>query len=155
MQNAALPAAPYTIDLGYMQNVPSTNILVTSLALKNSGANAIRSYGARSDSAGMWYLNDQSWTSVIVPGAQNTTTTGIFNAGTMAFVRITDDGTNRRVYWSLNGRDYQLFISQASGTGVVPDRAGIIFYDANTSTGMTVSIYHWLISNSILPQFAA
>jgi hypothetical protein len=152
MQTASLPSAPYTIDAGFLA-ASTSGILVASLALKNSSGGAIRSYGPRIDGGAFWYLNDQSWSSVTGPGAQNNTNSAQYFLGLMFFVRITDDGTNRITYYSTNGKDYQLWLSQASGTGLSPDKTGLIFYNAATPP-ITLSVYHWLISNSVLPQFA-
>lgn len=154
MQTAALPATPYTIDVGFVVH-SNFNIIVASLALKANASAPLRSYGPRIDGAGFWYLNDQSWTTVIAPGGQNNTTSAFLLPQQLFFMRITDDGTNRKTYFSTNGKDYELWLSQATGTGLTPDRAGIIFYNNNSSWPMAISVYHWLVSSSVLPQYAA
>lgn len=151
MQTAALPATPYTIDLGLSTPTAGATILA-GICLKNSSGGALRTYGLRQDTAGFWYMNDQSWTSVTAPGAQNNTLNQ-FVATQIFFIRVTDDGTNRKTYWSTNGKDYELWLSQASGTGLSPNQVGIHFYNS-FSLMETVSVYHWLISTSILPQYA-
>jgi hypothetical protein len=154
MQTAALPSPPYTIDVGV--SVPGVGaIALVNLALKNSAGNALRTYGPRLDSGNvLFYMQDQSWTSVTSPGTQNSTVSAVFSLQSIYFWRITDDGTNRKIYWSNSfGKDFSLFLSQASGTGVNPDRIGMVFYNSGATLEI-VSVYHWLISNSILPQFA-
>lgn len=151
MQTAALPATPYTIDLGF--STPTfSNVILAGVALKNSSGGALRTYGLRIDGTGSWYMNDQTWSSVTGAGAQNNTT-GQFVATQIFFIRITDDGTNRKIYWSTNGKDYELWLSQAEGTGLTPNQVGLHFYNAS-GFPETVSVYHWLISNSVLPQYA-
>lgn len=153
MQNAALPATPYTIDLGFYIH-SAGDIVLAGIALKNSGANALRTYGFRCNSDVAWHLSDQSWTSVTAPGGENNAAGLSFWQGQLWFVRITDDGTNRRIYASYNGTDYELWLIQASGTGVSPNQAGIVFYNNDATFVETVVVYHWLVSPSILPQYA-
>lgn len=155
MQTASLPSAPYTIDVGFLLN-SSQSVVLVALALKNSGAGTIRSYGIRANTAGsLWLLNDQTFTSIIAPSTQNNTTGAFLLTQSLLFLRITDDGTNRNTYWSYNGKDYELWLSQASGTGVSPDKAGILVYNATGNFLETISVYHWLISNSVLPIYAS
>ncbi len=155
MQTAALPSTPYTIDVAFMLEMAPPSIELFSMALKNSGGNAIRSYGPRIDAAGVAsYLNDQSWTSVTAPGTQNITTPVFLGLGPLFFYRITDNGTTRGQYFSWNGKDYSTWLGQATGTGLTPDRAGMIFYNNHSAVGVVMSVYHWNVANSILPQFA-
>lgn len=152
MQTAALPSAPYTIDMGLM-TIRNLSSSIAMIALKNSGGSAIRSFGVRSDGAG-WYASYHVWASVVSPSSQTNFGTG-WGTAVMFFARITDDGTDRKTYVSGNGLDYELCDSEPSGTGVVPDSVGIIFYNGSLVSAVPLSIYHWLISTSILPQFAS
>lgn len=151
VDNTSLPTTPYTIDAGFII-ASGLGTTVISLALKDGGG-AIRSYGIRANSSGLWYLSDQSWSSVTSPGSENNTTGTFLEPNSILFLRITDDGTHRTIYWSNNGNDYQIWIQQATNTGITPVTVGLLFYQ---SAGLPIaaSIYHWLISNSILPQFA-
>lgn len=156
MQNTALPSTPYTIDLGVMV-VCAENIHVASICLMD-GSGAIRAYGLRIDSAGAWSVVDQTWASATSPGTVNATYTPPASDGMKAsehivFVRVTDDGTHRTIYWSPNGTDYFLLVQQATGTGITPTAAGIILY-ASASGPLTALVYHWLVSTSVLPQNA-
>lgn len=159
MQTAALPATPYTVDLGLMVTC-SENICVMSICLMD-GSGVVRAYGLRIDGAGAWSVVDQSWANVTSPGTENGIYTSPAADGMRAsdhpfFMRVTDDGTHRTIYWSPNGTDYLLLVQQATGTGITPTAAGILFY-ANSGGGVPITalIYHWLVSGAVLPQNAA
>lgn len=154
MQNTALPSYPYTIDLG-MYMFAQEDIQVASINLMD-GSGAIRAYGLRIDSANAWSLVDQTWTNVTTPSTENViyVSDGMNASDHLVFVRITDDGSNRKFYWSVNGNDYIFLSSQTSGTGITPTHTGIQFYNTTSASLMTSLVYHWLVSTSILPQNA-
>ncbi len=157
VQNAALPATPYTVDIGTMY-FASNNINVVSILLSNSGLTDARVFGSRVDSDaatgyGAWTIVDQSWSGPTAPGTENViyTADGMSASQHIVFVRVTNDGTNLNIYWSANGENYILLETiLVSGLGFTPASTGIVFY--NTSGAMNVWCYHWLVSNSILPQ---
>ena len=157
VQNAALPATPYTVDIGTMY-FASNNINVVSILLSNSGLTNARVFGSRvdSDSAtgyGAWTIVDQSWSGPTAPGTENViyTADGMSASQHIVFTRVTNDGTNLNIYWSANGENYIFLETIAvSGLGFTPASTGIVFY--NTSGAMNVWCYHWAVSGSILPQ---
>lgn len=157
VQNAALPAPPYTVDIGTMY-FASNNINVVSILLSNSGLTDARTFGSRVDSDaageyGEWNIVDQSWSGPTAPGAEIViyTADGMSASQHIVFTRVTNDGTNLSIYWSANGENYILLETIAViGLGFTPASTGIAFY--NTSHPMNVWCYHWAVSGSILPQ---
>ena len=157
ISNTNLPSTPYTIDLGVLVLCSQSINLVSICLADNSGGGGStvvkRTWGLRIDTSHAWTMNLQAWSGVSSPGSNTEyNIAGDASVG-IVFARITDDGTTRRLYWSGNGKDYYLVTSEASGTGVTPTEAGILFYNGGGNTNlMSCAIYHWLVSNSILPQ---
>jgi len=156
VQNTALPATPYTLDLGSMY-FGSNNINVVSILLSNSGLTNARVWGSRVDSEsgeyGAWTIVDQSWSGPVSPGSENFiySADGMSASQHIVFTRVTNDGTNINVYWSANGENFILLNTlTVASLGFSPTTTGIVFY--NTSGAMNVWCYHWLVSGSILPQ---
>ena len=153
VSNTALPATPYTIDLGYF-SFGSDNIDVISIWLQDSGGAGV-SFGSRVDSASAWSMNRQAWSSVTGPGANTEYTFDGMNPSlSLTFARITDDGTHRTFWWSKNGMDYIQVAQEATGTGITPTKCGILFYAAAGGISQVSFFYHFLVSDSILPQNA-
>ena len=73
------------------------------------------------------------------------------------FLRITDDGTTRSFYGSVNGLDWIAYGTEATNTGVTPTKPGIVLYNnGGGNSGVAImQIYHFLVTGPILPQFGA
>jgi hypothetical protein len=121
------------------------------------GTGNVAGFGVFVDSAGpsitfrcLWTGSGSANTNIITA---NTNVTG----ESLFFVRLTDDGTTRAFYISVNGLDYFFVLAEFHNADVTPTNAGIEFYNNAGGAGGTaiISIFHWLVSSSLLPGFAA
>jgi hypothetical protein len=88
----------------------------------------------------------------------NSPTTRLFACDyqSLYFLRVTDDGTTRKFYVSMNGLDFYLWYGEASNTDVTPTKAGLMIYN-NSGIGSSTAIYsfyNYVVTDSILPQFS-
>jgi hypothetical protein len=150
LANTALPSTPYTIDAAFsVQGDFSTDIFHAAILLKGSGAALIAAgIECRSNLVdfGIW-----NWTSVTGFGAF---VIEHWSHEALYFVRITDDGTNRKYYVSANGLDYALMRSEATNTTITPTTTGLGFYNGSNPQDLPVTVYNWAVTGSILPQFS-
>jgi hypothetical protein len=156
--NSPIPATPYTIDIGGMisqRNVGGNGTMLGAALLDGSG-NAV-AFSMFANSAGSsttfrcFATGSGSALANAISANINATGESLF------FVRITDDGTTRAFFFSQNGLDYFLALAESHNADVTPTNAGIMLYNNAGGAGGTaiISIFHWLVSSSLLPGFAA
>jgi len=152
LYNTALPATPYTIDAAFcMHGDCQSDFVVVGLLLKNTGGANLLQSGLNVKTSVPTYVL-MNWNSVTSFNTFTQNDAAMSNPA-MIFVRITDDGTNRRYWLSGNGLDYALFRSDATNTTLTPNQTGIGVFNGTNPQNVVVSVYHWLISTSVLPQF--
>lgn len=66
------------------------------------------------------------------------------------FMRLTDDGANRVVYISQNGKDFAQIFTEATNTGVTPTTFGICLANDVNPGKNKGSYVHYLVTNSVL-----
>src|ERR1035437_10068780 len=152
LSNTALPATPYTIDLAGSINIPSlSGYQNIALFLRDASSGNILYYsvGNRGGSTGVELDNYTSYASYNSTSFYVNATT--INGG-FYFLRITNDGTNVTYYVSNNGLDYTQVYQQTTGTYITASQAGIAAQSGGVQCVFTV--YNYVVSGSILPQFA-
>lgn len=152
LYNTALPSTPYTIDAAFsMGGLVSADHVVAGILLKNTGGAPLVQFGPdlKSATPGAAVMR---WNSVTSFNVFTIDTLASVNPG-LIFVRITDDGTTRKYYLSNNGLDFALVYSEATNSWVTPNQTGIGYYNGTSPDVLVASSYHFLVSNSILPQF--
>lgn len=158
--NTVLPSIPYTIDIALIMSADHT-IQVANMVLIDSGSGNMRAYGPRVDSIGFnsYFIVIQNWSGPNSPGSATNISSAEYIDGmnpqtALMFFRITDDGTTRTYFWGCNGMDYIAIVTEPTGTFITPTNVGLIFYNGSTTQPMSASFYHYLVTNSILPQHA-
>jgi hypothetical protein len=154
VSNSSLPTTPYTIDLsGAMSGNYTSNIEFLALVLRDSTSGHLDVLEARANSNNPTYILGEEWTSsASYWEALFSNAFAGFGTGYVA-LRITDDGSTRKYYWSANGLDYYLSYSEATGTYITPDTVGLGFFISGSANG-TFTVYNFAVTGSILPQFA-
>jgi hypothetical protein len=154
VSNSSLPTTPYTIDLsGAMSGNYTSNIEFLALVLRDSTSGHLDVLEARADNNNPTYILGEEWTSsASYWEALFSNAFAGFGTGYVA-LRITDDGSTRKYYWSANGLDYYLSYSEATGTYITPDTVGLGFFISGSANG-TFTVYNFAVTGSILPQFA-
>lgn len=159
----SLPAAPYTVDLGgnLSQQNAGANGAMLGISLIDNSSNAVSwsmfPGGSATSSAPSFFRAKWGTSGTVISNTAAVSVNTQWNSS-LIFIRITDDGTTRSFYTSPNGLDFFLAKTEASNTDVTPTKAGIQFYNnyGNATTELAIfTVYHFLVSNSVLPQISA
>ena len=67
-------------------------------------------------------------------------------ASTLLWHRITDDGTDRGVYFSGNGYDWIPLVTQANNTFLTADEVGFMTVVNNNVLAPTARLVHWEVT---------
>jgi len=147
----SLGSTPWTIDMAVMFNAaqPTGNACAAGIQI-NDGTKLIGWYpGLFSgtsirDEIDEWN-NASSFNTSLLGEANLSIPTGLL------FLRITNDGTNRRYYRSSNGKDFVLLFTHASGTFLTENSCGIAFYnDSTRSLDSKAAVLNFTVTNSVL-----
>jgi hypothetical protein len=159
LKQAAL-TAPYTVQVGGHLNgaILGNNGCILYAMLRESGSGKLVGAGACLGN-GTFLVRRDFWNSSSSYSAGSMSTNLSPGSGSKLWLRITDDGTNRKFYHSVNGKDFFLFGSEASNTTITPDEVGIGFYyntgGVSGSGPAIFTISDFKNVGSILPQFAS
>ena len=157
ISTTSLPSTPYTLDIGMsvLAGVESGHGFTAGLCVKNSSGNTVVVMSNASDGTYNTYLRHDVWTSTTSGNSTSVSTSSSWNSQTLVFLRITDDGTTRSFYGSQNGKDYFLLTTEGHTATLTANQWGIFFqYFSASSFTAVVSVFHFLVSNSVLPQFS-
>jgi hypothetical protein len=144
-------ATPYTIDTGFLISGGTTNFLA-GLVLSDGTKYRAHYIGYAS---GTVQCDVQAWTNLTTVSAVNTINAGWFPGLGVYFLRITDDGTNRKYYVSADGKSFALIYTEATNTGLTPTKFGFCVENLDSASRVgVVSLYHWLVTNSVLGDAA-
>lgn len=154
------PVPPYTIDMHVKLDVPAitggTDAVVLGMALTDGSKFRGYYFGFWGSSGNADRLSIDSWPNSTTFGSQVSFQTP-FKQFTVQnnYIRITDDGTNRKYYISSDGlRFFQVF-SEATNTYVTPTKCGIFAHNVNTTGNPAKgSILNWKVTNSVLGDAA-
>lgn len=133
----ALPSAPpYTIDLACSASLPqpNTNEAACLGLLLLDASNKLRFFylGQFNKGSSSFWCSVDGWTSPTAFSTQATTYVVNHNPA-QYYLRITDDGTTRRFWFSNNGLDFVQLWSENTNTFVTPTKIGIGFYSNHTT----------------------
>lgn len=149
-------ATPYTIDtcVGVEAAMSNLNDAIGIGICLSDGTKYIAAYNTNfgGNPAVLDHQNFgvDRWTTNAIFGNQQVYLPNEFDPS-VTFVRVTDDGAQRRVYSSNNGKDFVLMFAEATNTYLTPTRFGIAAYNnAVNAFDTKMVIYHWLVTPSIL-----
>lgn len=157
-----LPATPYTIDLGFSSligyNPPSSDAHAISIALSDGTKITSWSYAIFGSGTNPRFSVDRwnstsSYQSTVFTGSDVSLAPCI---GSLPFfLRLTDDGTTRKFYFSYNGLDFKFLYSEAHTAFFTATKGGIEVYNMSSSgAAATVAVTHFQITPSILGDAA-
>jgi hypothetical protein len=144
------PGTPYTVTAAFAvaQIGTASESQVIGLALRNSGSGLIRAFYLVSD-VGNNYFTINNWTNATTYSggafASNTS-----HPGAYLWLRITDDGTNRKFLISGNGRDWSEIYTDARTAFVTADQVGIIGYNNVVAGTLKIPVVHFRTDTSVL-----
>jgi hypothetical protein len=143
------PGTPYTVTAAFaVAAIGSASASqVIGLLLRNSGSGLIRAFYLVVD-AGANYFTVNNWTNA-TSFASGAFASNTAHPGAYVWMRITDDGTNRKFLISGNGRDWTEIYTDARTAFVTADQVGIIGYN-NIAGTLKVPVVHFRTDTSVL-----
>jgi hypothetical protein len=145
ISNTNLPAAPYTIDAAFSATISTDETIIFGVDLSDGSGHLDFAINCNATATPNLVIQQQGGVLFTGPTPE---------PSLLKWLRITEDGTTRKYYWSPNGVCYKLIKSEASGTFLVPTQAGLYFQlssEATADSVPVVSVLHWSVANSILP----
>lgn len=146
-----LPAAPYTIDLGgYILGLDPASGDAYAFSIGISDGTKICSYSLAVFN-GEVKISCDRWNSTSSYNS-NAFSKGIYLPPSKPiYLRITDDGTTRNLYFSFNGKDFLQIYSEANTAFLTATQGGIEVYNYSSSGyDAIVDVTHFLITSSVL-----
>jgi hypothetical protein len=149
-RDIATPTTPYTITAIFRTTMmpQSGDSLRFGLYWRDSGGTPKLVTATFQFSSSNTYIGaDFDWTSATVFGsngfAQPLVAGSAIFTSSLVFLRVTDNGTNRIIYWSNDGVDWIQTSSGSRTSWLTPTRVGY-WLDCFSSSGLPCSV--WLVS---------
>lgn len=138
---ASTPATPYTVTIGFLFKCVS-NYNTAGLAWRQSSDGKL-------DLLGIQYFNgikviELKYTNATTYSAARNTFG--YPGGNIAFLRITDNGTNRITYYSLDGYYWVQINSYVRTDFLTPDQVGIFVNTVHASDTAQMTVFHYKIT---------
>jgi hypothetical protein len=154
----SIPSAPYTLDVCFtlMGNPADADACFAGITLSDGTKHRAwfgGSFGTAADTVipRIWV---DSWTNATTHSA-GVKVQAYIGTTVEFWLRITDSGTLRTFFYSLNGKDYVQMYQEASNTFVTPTLWGLIAYNNSTdSVSAKVAFHHWKETSSVLGDAA-
>lgn len=151
-------SAPYTVTfaLSVMGASSSGNAVIAYIGLRDNtgkwvGFGAV--YAAPNSGAGnVFVVRRDVWASSTSLSSTGTAIGITTPVGGLIWLRLSDDGTNRTFYSSVNGQDWLPIIVEANTADITPTEIGLAWY--NVSVGglpAVFSVFDYGAANSVLP----
>lgn len=141
------PSAPFTLVAGFVFSWRSVNYILSGLLCRNSSSQLQSAF----------FFGNGSSTGIVAANRFNSPTSfnanlsgqglgNIMFAGPMLWLKWQDDGTNRTLYWSSNGKYWIQMYQELNTAFVTPDQIGW-FIDVNNSSNTAMSqLVSWNIT---------
>ncbi len=137
----AIPSAPYQVDLAFVPGA-GASYNGQGLVLVDTASGKLIVMDLFGNSNEVPYFRVVQWNS-------NTSASSVIAYSrrccfaSPAFLRVTDDGTNRSYLFSLNGQIYENLLTHARTTWITPNQVG--FGDTHNDSGnpTTMSVIDW------------
>lgn len=142
----AAPATPYTITACMLVNLVAVDFQAAGICFRQSsdGKLVTMCFTTGNTLPADYEYQCADWTSPTAFSAANATV-DVF-AGSLIWLRITDNGTNRIVSWSVDGYNFHTLFTEGRTTFLTADEVG--FY-ANTSTALwpaSLTLLSWRVT---------
>ncbi len=135
------PSAPYIITAAFLVNPFPDSDMYAGIIWRDSGTGKITSLLARYNSTATIRANHWKWTDSSTFSAAYQNDDGLCWCGGLLFMRMEDDNTNRKVYWSADGVNFELYHTVGRTDFHTPNQVG--FAIANVGTRGSISLIHW------------
>lgn len=140
LKKAAL-TTPYSIDViwTFIQALSVTTI--AGFVWRNSTSGKLVTFGFAALGTSVWEFVDSQWNSPTAYSTQLVKTIPMLMSNML--VRFSDDGTNRSISLSLNGKDFTQLYQEARTTFITPDEIGFFVETQSNEVAPQVNILSW------------
>lgn len=146
----SLPATPYTVTAalgaGLVGNSSESHLI--ALSLRDSGSGKIITWCLTADSANEYMRVLRFTNETSLSASPYVTNCSI--VGGLVWLRITDDGTDRRYWISGTGKDWSEIFTDTHTTFMTADQVGIFILNNLTGTTLKTPVPHFVVSGSVL-----
>jgi len=142
----ALPSPPYSIVAAFSMNDMNGSYDELTIGIRDSSSGKFVDLNLNVVSNGITVRTIRFNSVTSVSSVPSVTT---ITASTLYFLKITDDGTTRKFYFSKDGKDWLLVQSESTGTFITPNQC---YIGCANFSGFThaFSVWHWQMANSVL-----
>lgn len=143
IRKKAVPAAPYTLDIAFTVNGITGNYQGAGIVLRDSGTGKLQTFGVEYTST-VTNIAVQKWSSATTFSAnyvdvQHNPAEG----GGVMFLRMVDDNTNRKSYFSRDGLHFQLMHSVGRTDFLTPDEIGFCANEQTNAAPCGMHLLSW------------
>lgn len=143
IRKKAVPAAPYTLDIAFIVNGITGNYQGAGIVLRDSGTGKLQTFGVEYTST-VTNIAVQKWSSATTFSAnyvdvQHNPAEG----GGVMFLRMVDDNTNRKSYFSRDGLHFQLMHSVGRTDFLTPDEIGFCANEQTNAAPCGMHLLSW------------
>lgn len=144
IRKKAAPSTPYTITAAFLINLALVDFHVAGVCWRQSSDGKLITLAA---GTGNTFPNDLSmqcldYTNPTTFSATNQTLAYPFSHG-MIWFRMTDNGTNRIVSWSVDGRNFTQLFSEGRTTFLTADEVGFFVNSLNATWSASATLKSW------------
>jgi len=126
----AAPSTPYSVIVGLSPMMPSQNYFHCGVCWVDSASGKLYALRYASDSGGSIFVTEFNSVTSFNSNPANVP----FSRGAgVVWLKIEDDGTDRKMYYSSNPTDWLLLYSVARTSFLTPDKVGV-YIEGNSST---------------------
>lgn len=147
----AAPATPYTVTMGFGFNPNYQQTEFNGgIVVRNAGSGKLISYGWRSLANGGIYTASYDYDSPTSYNATNLQGASDWPGAPFYYCRLTDNGTNRLFYTSVDGTHWALQFSEGRTTFLTADTLGFYFNNLGSGAGAGreggVVLFDWAVT---------
>jgi len=122
------PTPPYTITMAFIPMIVAANYVQSGLVFRSSSGGVITFSFAQGN------FKVERWNNETSFNAQSSNLSPAGAVGTVVWLRIEDDNTDRKFYWLPDGRNALLIYTESRTSFITPDQIG--FYTTPSGSGL-------------------
>lgn len=142
IRKKAVPAAPYTLTIGFLPVMVGVSSPAAGIVLRQSSDGKLVLLYFALTSATVSQIKADKWSSPTV-GVANYITTGIVTVAPMVWLRVNDDNTNRKFSFSSDGVNFIQVHSVGRTDYLTPDEIGFGVSSENATYAAGMTLLSW------------
>ena len=130
------PSTPYKITAGFVGLFPVGDQDGFGICFRESSSGKLHTFNI--EYYGSWSLNNYKWNSPTSFNSGYNSVTAMHGLYSMIFLQMEDDGTNRKMAWSIDGRKFFTSNSVARTDFLTADQVGVFLRTKSTRCYFTL-----------------